>query len=250
MRQLKFLSTLGIACVFLLFSCGGNGSKTTETAVTSDSTATTAADSTSTPTTTASTISTTPENIMLIRHKVSDFAKWKIAYDGHDSARLADGIHSFVIGRGVDDSNMVMVAVKVDDTAKAKAFAKDPSLKAAMHKGGVIGAPSISINTVVYQDTAKTISDLRSMTTSTVKDWDAWKTAFESNRQMRKDNGVTDRAYGHDADDNHKVTVVTAINDTAKAKAFWKSDLLKQKRAESGVVGEVKRFVYRVVQKY
>jgi len=119
-----------------------------------------------------------------------------------------------------------------------------------MHKGGVIGAPSISFNTIVYQDMSPNMPDLRSMTTFTVKDWDAWKTAFEGNRQMRKDNGVTDRAYGYDMDDNHKVTVVTAINDTAKAKAFWKSDLLKQKRAESGVVGEVKRFVYRVVQTY
>jgi len=249
-RQLKFLSTLGIACVFLLSSCGGDGSKTTDTATTSDSTATTAADSTATPATTASTINTTPENIMLVRHKVANFAKWKTSYDAHDSMRLANGIHNFVIGRGADDSNMVMVAVKADDVAKAKAFAKDPNLKAAMHKGGVIGAPSISFNTIVYQDMSPNMPDLRSMTTFTVKDWDAWKTAFEGNRQMRKDNGVTDRAYGYDMDDNHKVTVVTAINDTAKAKAFWKSDLLKQKRAESGVVGEVKRFVYRVVQTY
>jgi hypothetical protein len=41
-----------------------------------------------------------------------------------------------------------------------------------------------------------------------------------------------------------------AINDTAKASAFWKSDLLKQQRAESGVTSEPKRFVYRVVQRY
>ena len=39
------------------------------------------------------------------------------------------------------DSNMVMVALKADDMAKAKAFAKDPSLKKAMQKGGVTGAP-------------------------------------------------------------------------------------------------------------
>jgi uncharacterized protein YeaO (DUF488 family) len=248
-RQLKFLSTLGIACVFLFSSCGGDGTKTTDTAVT-DSTATTAADSTAPPATTESTINTTPENIMIVRHKVSNFAKWKISYDAHDSMRLANGIHNFVIGRGVSDSNMVMVAVKADDLAKAKAFAKDPSLKAAMHKGGVIGAPSISFNTIVYQDMAKNMPDLRSMTTFTVKDWDAFKTHFESNRQVRKDNGLTDRAYGYDADDNHKVTLVTAVNDTAKANAYWKSDLLKQKRAEAGVVGEAKRFVYRVVQTY
>jgi hypothetical protein len=249
--KLKFLSTLGIACVFLFSSCGGDENKTTDTAVNTDSTATTTTDSTATtPAATESTVTTTPENILLIRHKVADFAKWKKAYDDHDSARLANGIHNFVLGRGVNDTNMVLVALKTDDTAKAKAFGKDPGLKAAMHKGGVIGAPSIALTTVVYQDASTGMSDLRSMTNFTVKDWEAWKTSFESNRQLRTDNGLTDRAYGHDADDNHKVTVVVGINDTAKANAFWKSDVLKQKRAEGGVVGEVKRFVYRVVQKY
>ncbi len=242
MKQLKFLSIIGIAFVFLFSSCGGDETKTTDTAVTADSTATIA--------TAESTIITTPENIMVVRHKVSDFAKFKTSYDAHDSLRLASGIHSYVIGRGMDDSNMVMVAVKAEDMTKAKAFAKDPSLKAAMQKSGVVGAPSISFTTVVYQDMSQNMSDLRSMTTFTVKDWDAWKTAFESNRQLRTDNGVTDRAYGYDADDNHKVTLVVGINDTAKANAYWKSDIIKQKRAESGVVGEVKRFIYRVVAKY
>lgn len=239
MKQLKFLSTIGIAFVFLFSSCGGDEEKTTDTTVTADSTATT-----------ESAIITTPENIMIVRHKVRDFAKWKMSYDEHDSLRLANGIHSYIIGRGVADTNMVMVATKAEDIAKAKAFAKDPNLKKAMQKGGVAGAPSISFTTAVYQDMSQNMSDLRNMTTFTVKDWDAWKTAFESNRQLRTDNGVTDRAYGYDADDNHKVTLVVGINDSAKANAFWKSDTLKQKRAESGVVGEVKSFVYRVVQKY
>ena len=251
MKQLKFLSTLGIAFVFLFSSCSGNESKTTDSTVTDDSIAmTSTTDSTTTTAASESSVTTTPETIMIIWQKVTNFAKWKVAYDGHDSARMASSIHNYVIGRSVDDSNTVLVALKADDVAKAKVFAKDPGLKAAMQKGGVKGTPSISFTTVVYQDMAKNMSDLRSMTMFKVKDWDAWKKAFESSRQVRTDNGLTDRAYGYDADDNHKVTLVVAINDTAKANAFWKSDLIKQKRAESGVVGEVKRYVYHVVQKY
>lgn len=234
---------LGIAFVLLFSSCAGDE---TTTDTTTDSTAT--SDTASALTT--SDINTTPENILIVRHKVADFAKWKVAYDGHDSMRLASGIHNYVIGRGVEDSNMVLVATKADDVAKAKAFTKNPSLKAAMQKGGVTGSPTIMLTTVVYQDMAQGMSPLRSMTHFTVKDWDAWKTAFESNRQLRTDNGITDRAYGYDVDDNHKVTLVMAINDSAKANAFWNGDVIKQKRAESGVVGDVKRFVYRVVQRY
>ncbi|HSB93759.1 MAG TPA: hypothetical protein VLC28_11590, partial [Flavitalea sp.] len=156
----------------------------------------------------------------------------------------------YVLGRGVEDSNTIFVALKSDDITKAKAFTKEASLKSALQKGYVTSAPKYNFTTVVYQDTSPTMTDLRSMTTFTVKDWDKWKTAFEEGRQMRSENGLSDRAYGHDVDDNHKVVVVVAVNDSAKAAAFWKSDLLKQRRAASGVVGNVERFVYRVIQRY
>ncbi|HEV8286908.1 MAG TPA: hypothetical protein VGQ09_21510 [Chitinophagaceae bacterium] len=249
MNQLRFTCLMFCTgMVLFLTSCGGGGNEekaSTDTTGTSTDTTTAA-----TSTIPASTISTTPQNMMVATHKVKDFAKWKASYDEHDSMRLANGIHSFVIGRGLDDSNMVLVAVKVDDMNKAKAFAKDPSLKKAMQKGGVVGAPTFKFVTMIFQDTAQISSDLRSRTTLTVKDWDKWKNSFDSGRQNRVDNGILDRAYGYDVDDNHKVTVVVALTDTAKARAYWKSDALKQRMAQSGVVGQPQRFIYHMVQRY
>src|SRR5215469_795500 len=112
------------ASVFFLVSCGGNEEKKSSESATD----TTAASST-TSTIPASTIVTTPQNIMVVKHKVSNFAKWKMMYDGDDSARLAGGIHNYVVARGVDDSNMVLVATKIDDVNKGKGFAKNPNLK-------------------------------------------------------------------------------------------------------------------------
>jgi len=178
------------------------------------------------------------------------FAKWKASYEGHDSMRLASGIHSYVIGRGFTDSNTVMVAVKIDDIAKAKAFAKDPSLKKAMQKGGVTGQPEFSFVTMTWQDTSNIGPAIRSRTTFMVKDWDAWQKGFEEGKQERIDNGIVVRAYGHDPDDNKKVSLVTAVTDTAKAFAYYKSDALKKRRAASGVIGEPKRFLFRIVQRY
>jgi len=235
---------LYVAMPFFFTSCGGGGSEKQPSA---DSTA---ADTTKVAVTPKVTTITTPQSMMVATHKVSNFAKWMTSYDAHDSFRLGNGIHSYVIGRGMKDSNTVLVAVKVDDMAKAKAFAKDPSLKQAMQKGGVVGAPSFSFVTIMFQDTADIPSDLRSRTTFTVKDWNAWQKAFQEGEQERKDNGITVRAFGHDADDDKKVVLVTAIMDTTKAYAYWKSDMLKQRRAASGVVGEPQRFVYRVVKRY
>jgi len=248
MKQSRFFIMLSSAAMVLfLTSCGGsgNGEKTnTDT--------TKAATDTSTAVTTmpTSTIVTSPQNMMVVTHKVKDFAKWKPSYDAHDSLRLAFGVHSYVIGRGLTDSNMVLVATKVDDLAKAKAFSKDPSLKKAMEKSGVTGMPSISFVTMTFQDTATIDSKLRSRTTFMVKDWDAWQKAFEEGKQERLDNGITVRAYGHDADNNKKVVLVTAITDSTKAFAYYKSDALKKRRAASGVIGEPQRFIYNLVQRY
>ena len=245
----RFLPMSFLTGVLFLASCNGSGDKSGADKTSSDSTTTTTTTAT-TETAAPSTIITTPTNMFVVRHKVSNFTKWKASYDAHDSMRLAGGMHSYVIGRGVVDSNMVLVAVKTDNMDKAKAFAKDPSLKQAMQKGGVIGNPSLAFTIFTFQDTVAISSPVRSLTTFSVKDWTAWQKGFAEGKQERMDNGITDRAFGHDADDSNKVTLVTAIMDSAKAAAYWKSDMLKKRRAASGVIGEPQRFLYRVVQRY
>jgi hypothetical protein len=248
MKQSKFLLQLfGAAITIFLISCGGGEEKKSSESTTTD---TSAASTTPTEITPVNTIITTPENMIIARHKVANYAKWKMSYDEHDSMRLANGVHSFVIGRGADDSNMVVVATKIDDLAKGKAFAKDPSLKKAMQKGGVVGAPTIKFYTMVFQDTAVIGSTLRASTTFKVKDWDIWKRSFDSTRALKTDNGLTPRAYGHDPDDNHNVIIVAAVLDTAKARAYWNSDMLKQRRAASGAIGTPERFVFNIVARY
>ena len=251
MKHSTFLSLPLLAVVFAcLASCGSQENKSgTETSTDSTSSTTTA----STPATSnanASTISTTPQDMMVVMHKVADFNKWKMTYDAGDSMRLAHGLHSFVIARGVNDSNMVMVVNKADDIKKAKEFAKSPGLKEAMHKAGVTVPPQICFVTATWQDTGNISAAIRSLTTFKVKDPATWQKTFDSTKQIRTDNGLVDRFVGHDADDNHKISLVLAVSDTAKAQAFWKSDQLKKIRAASSTIGEPERFIYRIAQRY
>ena len=92
----------------LIIGCGGNADKTE--AKTPDSASSTTAIE-------QSNIVTTTQHMMEIKHKVSNYAKWKPVYDSDDSARLANGIHKYVISRGTQDSNMIMVAFKTSGPA-------------------------------------------------------------------------------------------------------------------------------------
>jgi len=191
-----------------------------------------------------------PKDVMTIKHKVANFAKWKLAYDAHDSARLASGLHNYVVSRGVDDSNMVLIGLHMDDLDKAKAFGADPKLKDVMQKAGVTGAPEMGYRHSVFSDTSTIPQIMRVMIKHKVKDWDAWKKAFDEHKQARMDAGLTDRVVSYDIADNHMVTLVFAVSDVAKAKAFMKSKDLADKMKAGGVEGPPSIFFYNVVQKY
>ena len=83
MKQLKISCLLfRAAIVFFLTSCGGGSNeKKAEADTTSTSTATTEPGP-------VNTIITTPQSMVVVMHKVANYAKWKPAYDAHDSTRL------------------------------------------------------------------------------------------------------------------------------------------------------------------
>lgn len=238
---------LRILFFFAVISCGGAGDQPGDG--NTDSSAA-AGKGDSAITLKSSPIVTTPQYMMIITHKVADYDRWQTSYEEHDSARLASQVHSYVIGRSATDRTMIFVAMKFDDLEKGRAFGKSADLKARMRKAGVSGSAKIRLTNMTWQDTSKSSTNLRSMTTFTVKDWDSWQRSFESSRPIRENNGLADRAYGHDADDNKKVLVVVAVTDTAKAYAFWKSDQLKDLRQKSGVTSEPERFNFRIVKRY
>ncbi|MBA2500741.1 MAG: hypothetical protein H0V30_13505 [Chitinophagaceae bacterium] len=245
MKQSQLINMLCIAAMLTcMVSCGSNGG---------DNEADTTMSESITPAETSqtNTIITTPENMMIAMHKVADFEKWKVSYDEHDSIRRVYGIRNYVIGRGVQDPNMVMVVVKCDDMAKAKAFANDASLKTAMQKGGVTGKPVIKFVNMTFQDTSFIGPEvIRTQTSITVKDWNTWQSNFEEGRKTTMDNGLALRTYGHEDGNDKKVVIVSAIIDSAKANAWYQSDELKKRREEGGVIGQPERFMFRIAARY
>jgi hypothetical protein len=81
--------------------------------------------------------------MMIVRHKVKDYAKWRPLFDGHVAAQKAAGLSHPRVMRSADDKNEIVVILDDMDTKKAKEFATPPDLKATMMKAGVADQPTI-----------------------------------------------------------------------------------------------------------
>lgn len=242
MKTTRFLaSALAIGAMLIIFnSCNsGDDKKATDAPIITDS---------------SNALKTEPATnsgyLMLIKHSVADFSKWLLAYESHDSMRLAYGLHSYGVSRGVDDTNMVMVALKIDDMKKAKEFEALPDLKARMQIDGAVGPTSITYYNRAILFLGTNDPSLRVMVTHKVKDWTSWKKVYEDHKQARIAAGLTDRSVGYEVDNDKMVTLVDVVSDLPKARAFFASKELKDKMQAAGVEGAPTIFLYNLVKKF
>lgn len=240
---MKSISTICPAMlIFFIISCNNESSSSAKEEKT-------ATDTVAKTETTAPPAPAKPANVVIIWHKVANYEKWLPGYEAHDSARMSSGLHNYIIGRDADNPNMILVALRMDDYEKAKAFTASPDLKTTMQKLGVIGAPSITFLDVQMNDTSVNATT-RVMIMHKVKDYDAWKKVFDEHKQARVDAGLSDRALGYSLDDKNNVTVVCGVSDMKKAKDFMNSKDLKDKMAAAGVEGPPTIHFYTVAKKY
>jgi hypothetical protein len=80
--------------------------------------------------------------MLIIRHKVKDYGKWRPAFDRHAGAQKSAGLSHPRVFRSSDDNNEVVILFDTDDTKKAKDFASSPDLKETMAKAGVVDSPA------------------------------------------------------------------------------------------------------------
>jgi len=226
--------------VVTLFSCNNSSEKKEEPAKT-DTVATAPTVATVTPAPAAF----TPFDVMEINHTVKDFAKWKPAFDADSTARKASGLEDLALGKGLDNSNSLNIALKMADVQKAKAFAADPRLKQVMDKNGVISKPDIGYYHVIrFNPDSKEKQWV--LVTHKVKDFDVWLKVYDAEGPAtRASNGLIDVALARSIDDLNIVHIVFDIKDMAKAKARISSPELKKLMTDAGVVGAPKIEFYK-----
>jgi hypothetical protein len=81
--------------------------------------------------------------MLIIRHKVKDYSKWRPMFDQHSLKRKAAGVSNPRVFRSSDDKHEVIILFDAEDTKRAKKFAASPDLRETMAKAGVMDDPTI-----------------------------------------------------------------------------------------------------------
>jgi hypothetical protein len=74
--------------------------------------------------------------MLIVRHKVKDYCKWRPAFDRHAGVQKAAGRTNPRVFRSADDKGVIVFDTK--DTKMAKDFVASPSLEEAMIEAGVM----------------------------------------------------------------------------------------------------------------
>ncbi len=82
---------------------------------------------------------------LFVRHPVTDYAKWRKAYDDFYAERQTMGVTSHGVYQLDGNPNDVTVYHEFGSVEAAKAFAANPRLKEVMAAAGVQGAPTVWI---------------------------------------------------------------------------------------------------------
>lgn len=235
MKQINYVGLLiATICMVFLYSCDSSADKKVP----------------ETSTESKEPLKPKTNQVLIIQHKVSNFANWIKLYEAHDSIRQAHGLHNYILGRATKDTNIVIVILKMDDATKAKELMTSADLKSRMQNGGVIGVPSFNYLEVIFNDTTPIAQTARLMITHQVKDWNEWKKSFDDHRAARMSAGLLDRGLAYSVDDAHFVGIVLAVTDFKKAMDFQNSPALKARMLQAGVEGPPTFLYYNVVKKY
>lgn len=88
------------------------------------------------------------DGVMMVRHQVADYLKWRSVFDEQDDIRQASGLTNVRVYQSADDPNEIVIAIDAADLEMAKAFASSDELKARMMNAGVKGKPEILFLTI------------------------------------------------------------------------------------------------------
>lgn len=178
-----------------------------------------------------------PVAAVVINHDVEDYAVWKRAFDGHAATRRGAGIVAAHVNQDAENPNRLSVYLAGTDRARLAAFVRDIALMAVMREAGVTGPPHIVDMTPVEDLTRRDRPLAGLIIRHEVRDYAAWKRAFDGHASARASAGVLGHAVSRTVRDPNVVVVYLQAEALEALRTFATAPDLQAAMAAAGVVG-------------
>lgn len=83
------------------------------------------------------------DNVVLIRHKVGNYSKWKMVFDARDAVRKSNGCKGAHLFCSTDNPREVVLVLEWDDLRKARQYIGSDDTRDAMARAGVSDMPDV-----------------------------------------------------------------------------------------------------------
>ena len=83
--------------------------------------------------------------VVILKHKVENYKKWKSYYDKDVDRRQNAGLKEIICGKDSEEPNMVYMIFESNDPARAREMLQDTDLKEVMDEAGVLERPDLVI---------------------------------------------------------------------------------------------------------
>lgn len=83
--------------------------------------------------------------IVILNHRVADYATWKPLFDSDKARRDGAGLKEIAVGQKAGDPNNVFAIWETADASVMQGMMADEGLQVRMKEGGVISAPELTI---------------------------------------------------------------------------------------------------------
>lgn len=179
-----------------------------------------------------------PPAAIVVRHRVADFDRWKVAFDEHEDARVAAGILGHHLNRAEEDPNLVTIYLAVADVDGARSFAESDDLRNVMEQAGVVGEPELMWMTPVREAIDWDRELPAFIVSHRVADFDSWLAGYDAADDLREEHGIVGHAVNRAFDDPSVAIVYHQAESFDALRAFLESDELRAAMEETGVVSE------------
>jgi hypothetical protein len=178
-----------------------------------------------------------PSIAAVVSHDVTDYETWKLAFDGHSTARKGAGIVAAHVNRDASNPNQLSIYLASNDAEQLSAFLSSRDLMTTMRDAGVKGPPSIAMITPVEDQTVKDRPLAGAIVRHEVSDFATWKRAFDGDGGARQKAGVVGHAVNRGIKNPNLVVVYLQAESVDALRAFAGRPELKAVMKEAGVVG-------------